>query len=230
MQFTNFSRTEDGLTITLYTQYPIANVGEIKFFKDNAIGTFTKKEYRWSFTNEYWSGWEKLTQNGITAINTYSNYYLFLQIRYTLSALNSGTVTAFTLNYLEGTATLGSGILTEDIQHRDASTILIHDILQTHRIIPITDASLLNGHPGSFYLDRRNQFGIQPISSITNLQAILDTKATYAYINENFVLKSGLSFDGISGGANWSAQSDIINGGENWTNDPSVQPIDGGIW
>jgi hypothetical protein len=104
MQYSNFSRSDDGLAITFYNEYPIENVGVIKYYKDNALGSFSKKEFRWSFNDEYWSAWEKLTQSGMSAINTHENYNFFLQIRYTKTAEDSGTVTSFTLNYEKGTA------------------------------------------------------------------------------------------------------------------------------
>ena len=99
MQFSNFSRTQDGLVITLYNDQPIENVGTVKNYSDNSNGTFSKKEFRWSFNNEYWSAWEILTRSAISRIDTHNNYYFFLQVRYTLIAASSGTVTKFILDY-----------------------------------------------------------------------------------------------------------------------------------
>jgi len=186
MKFSSFSRSTEDLTITLQNDIPIENVGTIKYYQDNASGIFSKKEFRWSFNNEYWSSWQTLTQVALTAIDTYVNYYFFLQIRYTLTAVGSGTVTTFELNYLNGTAVaVTPRILTEDIQHLDASAVLIHDILQTYEVVTIRDASLLNGYSGNYYLDRQHHVGHQTISSITGLQAILDNTATVgAYVKE----------------------------------------------
>jgi hypothetical protein len=105
-------------------------------------------------------------------IDTYSNYYFFLQVRYVLKTANVGNVSSFTLNYLNGTATPATPrILTNDIQTLDASAIVIHDIIQSYEVTKITDASLFNGQSGAYYLDRSHHTGKQPISSITGLQA-----------------------------------------------------------
>jgi len=192
MQFSNFSRLEEGLIITLYNKYPIENVGAIKYYSDNASGVFARKDFRWSFNNEHWSSWSPLTQSNISYVNTFSNYYFFIQIRYTLSALGSGTVTNFVLNYTLGSATPATPrILTEDIESADASAILIHDILQSYETISIVDAQTLNGYPGSWYLNRANHTGYQPIGTITGLQSILNNLqsaagVSYAYVDGSF--------------------------------------------
>ena len=183
MQFSNFSRLQEGSTITLYNEIPIENVGVIKYYKDGIPVNdprFSKKEFRWSFNNVYWSAWENLTQSAISSIKTLGNYFFFLQVRY-VQATAGANVTSFTLNYEEGNAIkcvpcTGDviPILTEDIQHSDASSMVIHDILQQYKIVYIKDASLLNGYPGSWYLDRSHHTGKQPISSIVGLQAILN--------------------------------------------------------
>ncbi|MCK9447278.1 hypothetical protein M0Q50_10545, partial [bacterium] len=176
MQFSNFSRIDEGLTITLFNEIPIENVGTLKFYKDNKSGSFNKIEIRWSFNKESWSSWATLTQNTISSINTYSNYYLFFQIRYVLSAINSGNVTTFTLDYLNGNATpYNPRILINDIEHQDSSAVLIHDILQTYEVIKIYDASLLSGFSINYILNRANHTGKQPIVSITGLQNILNS-------------------------------------------------------
>ena len=141
MQFSNFSRLQEGSTITLYNEIPVENVGAIKYFKDNASGTFTKKEFRWSFNNVYWSAWENLTQSAISSVKTLGNYFFFLQVRYVQGTAGSN-VTSFTLNFELGNAIkcvpcTGDviPILAEDIQHGDASSMVIHDILQKYKIV-----------------------------------------------------------------------------------------------
>jgi hypothetical protein len=176
MQFSSFSRSEAGLTITLYNEIPIENLGAINYYRDNATGLFSKKEFRWSFNNEYWSSWQALTQRAFSKnINTHSNYYLFLQIRYVLTAAGSGTVSTFAVTYTAGNLTSATPrILSEDIQHLDSSAVLIHDILQSYTVTNIIDASTLNGYPGSYYLDRSHHTGKQSIASITGLQTVLN--------------------------------------------------------
>lgn len=177
MQFSNFSRIEDQLTITFKNEVPLEKVAQIKFFKDNASGLFSKKEFRWSFNNAYWSSWEILTQNAFSSLNMHGNFYLFLQIRYTLTALGSGSITSFALTYTESSAIspTNPAHFHDDIETADASSVLIHDIIQHHTFATITDASTLNGYSGSYYLDRAHHTGRQAISSITGLQAILNS-------------------------------------------------------
>jgi hypothetical protein len=185
MKFSSFSRSEEGLIITLHNDIPVENVGEIKYYNDNSSGIFSKKEFRWSFNNESWSAWEPLTQGGISRINTFSNYYLFLEIRYVLSASGSGSVTTFTIDYLEGDAIpYTPRIFTSDIQRQDASSVLIHDILQKYEVTNLLDASLLNGYAGIYYLNRTHHYGTQPITTITGLQNIL-TGITRDYLAES---------------------------------------------
>ena len=175
MQFSSFSRSVDGLTITLYNEVPVESVGSIKYYSDNSSGTFSKKEFRWSFNNVYWASWQPLTQINISRINMQGNYYLFLEIRYILSAASSGDVTTFTINYVKSTATSTStGVLAQDIQDQDSSAVLIHDILQSYEIVSIVDACTLSGYSGSWYLNRSHHTGYQTISTITGLQSILN--------------------------------------------------------
>ena len=191
MQFSNFSRTQDGLVIILYNDQPIENVGTVKNYSDNSSGTFSKKEFRWSFNNEYWSAWETLTRSAISRINTLNNYYFFLQVRYTLSSASSGTVTTFAIDYTQGTASpTVPTVLTHDIQISDSTSVLIHDILQKYEITSITDASTLNGYAGSYYLNRAHHKGYQPISSITGLQSVVNQVTSYySYIDGSIILK-----------------------------------------
>jgi len=43
MVFSNFIRTESNVQILFKNPTPIENVGSIKFYKDDAIGTYQKK-------------------------------------------------------------------------------------------------------------------------------------------------------------------------------------------
>ena len=83
MQFSNFVRTLSGNIILFKNSSPIERVAAIKYFTDNSSSFgFLKKEFRWSFNTEYWSGWETLTQNAISSKVMYGNFYLLLAIRY----------------------------------------------------------------------------------------------------------------------------------------------------
>ena len=99
MEFSNFTKTTSELTILLKNSTPIEIVKIIKYYSDNSSGTFSKKEFRWSFNNDYWSSWETLSSGTISNIKLKSNIYLFLEIRYVQSAEDSGDVTTFTIYY-----------------------------------------------------------------------------------------------------------------------------------
>jgi hypothetical protein len=128
MQFSSFSRLEENLTITLYNVIPIENLSTIKYYSDNSAGTFSKKEFRWSFNNAYWSSWETLTQGAISRIDMHDNHYFFLQVRYVLTTEDSGTVSTFTLNYAIGDSSTTSAVINRGVQMSDSSTVRIHEI------------------------------------------------------------------------------------------------------
>ena len=85
MVFSNFTRTVSGNQIFFRNETPIEAVKNLKYYRDDSSGTFTKKEFRWSFDNNYWASWEVLNQGNISNINVRGNYNLFLEIRYTQS-------------------------------------------------------------------------------------------------------------------------------------------------
>ena len=161
MQFSNFSRAQAGNQITFKNTNPIQNVKQLKYYTDNSSGTFTSKQFRWSFDLNYWSSWETLNQGRFNAINMQGNSNLYLEIRYTLSNPTSGTVTLFTAYYDAGkqpyvtppnsnpaceTGSSGSGII---------------------------DADKLCGKSCDYYLWRTNHKGTQPIDTVDGLQQIL---------------------------------------------------------
>lgn len=160
MVFSNFTRTASGNTITFRNSTPIENVGNLKFYKDNASGSFTKKEFRWSFNKTYWASWETLNQGNLTNVDVKGNQYLFFEIRYIVSG--SSAVTTFSINYIKA-ATTGSGI-TCDLPTDYNDTCVDGEII---------NAQTLCGRPCDYYLWRPNHKGAQPISSITDLQTIL---------------------------------------------------------
>ena len=169
MQFSTFVRCVTGNTITFRNTEPIIDVNAITNYSDNSSGTFLKKEFRWSFNEIYWAAWQTLTQNNISHIDVGGNHHFFLEIRYVLTMINSGTVSRFVLNYIQGTAsTCPPNITTDNVKKYD--------------ITKITDASTLNGYPGSWYLNRPHHTGQQGINTITGLQDVLDTLGPFAYV------------------------------------------------
>lgn len=98
MQFTTFTQTTVNSLIYLKTTIPLEYVSKINYYIENNSGTFSKKEFRWSFDNNYWSSWATLTQSNFSNISVNNNLYIFIEIRYTPS-ITSSTVSGFTIDY-----------------------------------------------------------------------------------------------------------------------------------
>ena len=174
MQFSNFTRVEDGTKITFSTSSPLVGITNIKYYQDNSSGSFSKKEFRWSFNNDYWSSWENLNQGNISGINIKDNINLFLEIRYVLAG--NGKVTSFTLNY-EGVAQVVSDVETcpPDSNYIPANKNINNEIYIVNKCHDneLINANTLCGKSCEYYLWRPNQKGEQSISTITDLQKIL---------------------------------------------------------
>lgn len=173
MVFSNFARSESSGQILFKNTNPIENVKSIKFYKDNASGYFSKREFRWSFNNSYWSSWESLNQGNLTSISTLGKKYLFVEVRY----IGTGKVTSFSITYDEGY------VQPPAPSYADTSTIKCTPeyISSCPPINVPNDCNTLNGKNGEFYLWRGNHKGQQPISSITGLSDILN------YLENNVV-------------------------------------------
>lgn len=176
--YSNFSRSEANSQILFSSINPLKLVKTIKYYKDNAIGVFTKREFRWSFNRSYWASWETLNQGNMSSIETAGNPLLYLEIRYTKGAVRSN-VTSFSLNY----STLSSGDVQTaacDIKKNTKpvitppKTVYVETPIRSITKDTIIDAGTLNGKSGDFYLWRPNHKGSQPISSVTDLQKILN--------------------------------------------------------
>lgn len=179
MIFSNFERSEAPNQITFINKNPIENIGDIKFYVDDSSGSFTRKEFRWSFNNVYWSSWENLTQSSISSINVSRNRCLFLEIRY----IGSGKVTTFTINYSESTYVEK----TEEPKSTKKDPIscdTLSDYQDTCGVekVHLTSCNLLDGKPGSYFLWRPNHKGQQSISTIIGLEDRL--KEIIEYLNE----------------------------------------------
>lgn len=183
MKFSNFSKVIKDNNILFFNTYPIENVSNIKYY-DVKNEIVLKGKFRWSFNKEYWSAWEPLTQTNIANIDIDGNYYLFLEISFT----NNIDIDAFTLVYDENIAPIrveeSDRILIEDIKQKDTSAVIIHDIIQTHKITQIKNAELLDEKIPEYYLQRINHTGTQPISSVLGLQSIIDDLYSMNYVSD----------------------------------------------
>ena len=210
MQFSNFVRTEEGNKITFYTPNPLNGITDIKYFKDNATGNFAKKEFRWSFNNDYWSAWTPLNQGNLSAIKIGGNQYLFLEIRYLSSG--NGAVTSFTLNY-DGAAqsSIVGGSCPPDSQYVQTDKSVSPEIYIPGQSCgsgggPI-DAETLCGKSCEYYLWRPNHKGQQPISSITDLQKVLNNLAAAV---TDMDIKGALNVDGPGVGVYYGYENKIL--------------------
>lgn len=181
--YSNFSRTEANSQILFSSINPLKLVKNIKYYKDNAVGAFSRKEFRWSFNRSYWSAWETLNQGNISSVNIDNNPLLYLEIRY-VKAAEKSNVTSCTVNY----ATLSQGDIqtatcnikkdTKPSAKPVTKTVPTPVYNETHSQSvtkeTIINAGTLNCKPGEFYLWRPNHKGTQPISSVTDLQKILN--------------------------------------------------------
>ncbi len=179
MNFSTFTKISSGNLIYFRNESPIENVGTLKFYKDNASGTFLKKEFRWSFDRNYWSSWETLNIGNIAKVNTGNNRYLFFEIKYTMTSPTAGKVTSFAVEYIVNpNETYAPAV--EDVTNMDNNHILpdgcndLGGTTKTFKTIEITDAETLCGKSCDYYLWRPNHKGTQPISSVEGLQNILN--------------------------------------------------------
>ena len=161
MNFSEFSKSSSLNIILFQNHVPIKNVSTIKFYQESTSGNISKKEFRWSFDSDYWSSWENLNQGTMSGLAVNDNQYLFLQIKYTLAAINSGDVTSFSIEY--------------DVNKNQSVIVPI----QFEQNIPpfishVTDASTLDCKNGDYYLSRSNHKGSQPISSVTDLEDVIN--------------------------------------------------------
>jgi hypothetical protein len=195
MNFSNFVRTESGNQILFKNSVSIDNVGVIKFYKDNASGSFSKKEFRWSFNNSYWSSWEILNQGNLT--NTSINGpCLFIEIRY-IKANAAAKVTSFSIGYEEAKETKTTTSSTDDTSSpKQSNLVSCKDVKDESCGVGKTTLSscdLLDGQPGSYYLWRPNHKGTQTISTINGLQEIL---ANLSY-SINAITGDNVAGDGV---------------------------------
>jgi hypothetical protein len=176
MNFSNFTKISSGNLIYFRNETPIESVGSIKFYKDNASGTFLKKEMRWSFDRIHWASWEDLNTGNIVEINTRNNKYLFFEIKYTMTSPTAGKVSSFAIDYLPNTgqtyapgtdANMSNGQVLSDGCNDLGGTV------KRFEVVKITDAETLCGKSCDYYLWRSNHKGTQAISTIDGLQNII---------------------------------------------------------
>jgi len=135
MQYQFNERTENIKTILFRNSSPL-HVSLIRYFKEEGVtGTFTKKEFRYSFDNATWTNWNTLTQGNLSAIQFRDNPDFYLEVQYTREGIGSGNILRWYLFYDSAIPTPPSP--------PEASI----------------NADYLQGEPGSYYLNRENFYG-----------------------------------------------------------------------
>jgi len=122
---------------------PIQNVERMRSFREEElVGTFIKKEFKWSFDNLIWNNWQTFNQVNLAAISfqDYENFYI--HIKYSRSSAISGNIGNILLTYDSNKATPSSSII---------------------------DADLLQGENGLYYINNANHFGPSHSIKIENL-------------------------------------------------------------
>jgi len=212
MQF-QLTRYEYVKTIEFKTG-PLQNVDAIRYFKEEDItGTFTKKEFRYSWDDSMWTNWNTLTQQNLTAIVFRDQPTFYLHVKYTRKGIGTGNILRWYLFY-------------------DSSV--------TPPIPTPTDASIdawtLRGEGPEYYLDRANHTGAYVDLNVSN---VVDgsTIGVYSHrvdtsLGTEFFFKR---LDGGSGITVTESSSGIItlvsdaSGGSSYENPDPVDETVGGI-
>jgi hypothetical protein len=212
MQYQFNERSEQIKTILFKNSSPL-HVNLIRYFKEDGVtGTFTKKEFRYSWDKSTWTNWNTLTQGNLSSIQFRDNPDFYLEVQYSRIGIGSGNILRWYLFYDEIGPTPPSP--------PDASI----------------NADTLQGEPGSYYLDRANHTG--PFTGL-NVSNVLDgsTAGVYSHRTDSS-LGTEFFFKRIKGvgivvadGPNGiiTLTSDASGGGASYENPDPVSETVGGI-
>jgi len=135
MQF-QLRRYEYVKSIEFKNSNPLLNVERIRYFKEDGLtGTFTSKEFKYSWDNVTWTNWNTLTQQAVANIQFRDNLNFWIHIRYSRNGIGNGDIKRSYIFYDSTTPTPPGPV--------DASI----------------DADYLQGEGPKYYLDRTNHFG-----------------------------------------------------------------------
>lgn len=146
MQYQFTERYEYVKSIEFKNSLPL-HIEKIRYFKEDEVsGTFTKKEFRYSWDNVVWTNWNTLTQGNLSGIVFRDQPDFYLHVRYSRTGIGSGNIGAWYLYYDSQTPT-------PPVPPPDASV----------------DADTLGGQPPEYYLDRANFFGPYTDLNVSNV-------------------------------------------------------------
>ena len=147
-------------TVEFQNTSSIVGVERLRSFREEGlIGTFTKKEFCYSFDNIIWSSWQTFTNANLTAIDFEDESNFYIHIKYTRSSVNSGNINAIYLTFDSPAISVAGS---------DSSII---------------NADLLQGQDGLYYLDRAHHFGIDPSEMYLYAWQLTQDASIYAIAN-----------------------------------------------
>jgi len=136
----------------------IQNIQKIRYFKEDGItGTFTKKEFRYSWDNSTWTNWNTLTQANLSNIVFRDQPTFYLEVKYTRNGIGSGNIQDFYIFYDSNTPA-------PPTPTPDASI----------------DAWSFQQQLPSYYLDRENHTGPFSDLVVTNVSGDSSTFGVYS--------------------------------------------------
>jgi hypothetical protein len=177
MEFSNFNKIKEGNKTIFKNIYPLERITKLLYFKDNAIGNFYKKDFRWSFDKDYWSPWVELNQNNFVNINIKA-VYLYLEIRYFSSG--PGTISTFVIGF-DGNSQKIIAEKENVLSNPPVNTQIVIEAnaYSKYEECPIeedalVDAATLCGKDCDYYLWRPNHKGQQSMDTIKDLNQVIN--------------------------------------------------------
>lgn len=154
---------------------PLKNVHQIQYFTEIVVsGTFTKKEYRYSWDQITWTNWNTLTQSNLAGITFREEPDFYLEVRYNRASMTAGNIQSWYL-YFDSNVIALAGTIDSSI-----------------------DADYLKGQGPEYYLNSANHFGPYPGIKAYN---IYDASSAGPYSHkEDTSTGTELYFKGIQGG------------------------------
>jgi len=135
MQYTLDNRRTYITSIEFRNISPILNINRLRSFKEEGVtGSFTKKEFRYSFDNVIWSPWQSFTTANLTGINFSDQSNFYIHIKYSRSSVIAGNIDVIYINYDSRDTTSTRTLYYIDYEYVDGS---LNDIRATY----IPDAS-----------------------------------------------------------------------------------------
>jgi hypothetical protein len=140
-----FSNKQVGVTDIVFNSSINAVEKNVYFKETDITGSWLQKQARYSWDNSLWTPWFTLTQQSLINIAFNNRPSFWLEVKYTRADFRSAEIGDWYLFYDSYATTPSSSDDT------------------------IIDADLLQGQPGTYYLDGANQYGPVPNLHVENI-------------------------------------------------------------